>query len=120
MFLGTPLSPFWPDAPDRGVAKIRCHPKRCPSFLLGHAGRRYKYEASIPRAIADGESRHAIGQSAERGTGRHIDAAVHQHAAAKREQGRDYFKSGAADAMRSERSGEGDCNYERQGLKDVN
>jgi hypothetical protein len=52
-------------------------------------------------------------QSAQRGTGGHIDTAVHQHAAAEREEGRDYFKSEAADAMRGERSGQGERNYER-------
>jgi hypothetical protein len=65
--------------------------------MLRHPGRRQKYEASIPRPIAVGESHHPMGQSAERGTGRHIDAAVHQHAATKCEQDRDYFKPGTAD-----------------------
>jgi hypothetical protein len=113
MILSTPLFPFGPDPADREVANTQRHPDRCASILLRHPGRRYKYGAGISRASAHGESYDPIGQSAERGTGRHIDTAVHQHAAAEGEQGRDHFKSGAADTMRSERSGQGDHNYER-------
>ena len=82
-------------------------------------GRHQGNGTGLRPSVGGGKGHHPIGQPTERGADRQIDAAMHQHAAAERQQRGENFKSESAETMRDEHARNPHRKHQWERLKDV-